>query len=156
KHMDRTMVLIIFYSPLVTSLYTANAREHPPDTCWSATTAIEAESELAEDISSKLLYQFAIGGRSVHRCWPSTSEDRRIHRLSFNFLQPSRETSTLYPLLVLPSLSLVSASAFTNICADQSLPMGSTVSTVSSNRVILFVCTLSINSCRVSFRSGSW
>jgi hypothetical protein len=82
-------------------------------------------------------YQFAIGGVSVHRCWPSGSEDRRVHWLSFNFLQPSLATSTLYPLLVLPSLSLVSTSTFSNMSTDQSLPLGSTVSTLASNRVIL-------------------
>src|SRR6516225_287972 len=99
-------------------------------------------------------YQLAIGGVPSDRCWPSGSEDRRVHWLSFNFLQPSRATSSLYPLLVLPSLSLVSTSTFSNMSTDQSLPLGSTVSTLASNRVILSEGMLSINSCRVCFWSG--
>src|SRR5437764_10580819 len=115
-----------------------------------------AESGPAEDIFEKLHYQFAIGGRSCHCCRPSGSEDRRVHWLSFDFLQPSRATNMVYPLLVLPSLSLVSTCTFADMSTDQSLPLGSTVSTLASNRVVWAECTLSINSCRVSFRSGSW
>src|SRR5579859_29533 len=110
----------------------------------------------AEDITLKLHYQLAIGGLSCHRCWPSGSEDRRVHWLSFNFLQPSRATNMMYTLHVLPSLSLVSTSPFSDMTTDQSLPLGSTVSTLASNRAILRECMLSINSCRVCFRSGVW
>src|SRR5216683_491971 len=53
-----------------------------------------AESGPAEDITWKLRYQFAIGGiSSSHSCWPSCSDHRRVHWLSFNFPQPSRTTS---------------------------------------------------------------
>src|SRR5208282_2880332 len=58
--------------------------------------------------------------------------------------------------LVLPSLSLVSTSPFSNMSTDQSLLLGSTVSTLASNRVILSEGMLSINSCRVCFWSGVW
>jgi hypothetical protein len=51
---------------------------------------------------SHLLYQFATGGISCHLSWPSCSENRMVHWLSFNFLQPSRVTAMMYPLLVLP------------------------------------------------------
>src|SRR6267143_1546222 len=52
-----------------------------------------AESGPAEDITWKLRYQFAIGGiSSSHSCWPSCSDHRRLHWLSFNFPQPSRTT----------------------------------------------------------------
>src|SRR5712672_2447314 len=89
--------------------------------------------------------QFAIGGRSCHCCRPSGSEDSRVHRLSFNFLQTSRATTIVYPLLVLPSLSLVFTSTFADMSTDQSLPRGSTVSTLASNLAVCAECTLSIN-----------
>src|ERR1700733_3208127 len=54
-----------------------------------------AESRPAENITWKLHYQFTIGGLSCHRCWPSGSEDMRVHWLSFNFLQPSRATNMM-------------------------------------------------------------
>src|SRR5882672_8962233 len=74
----------------------------------AVTTSSKRFSAMSKNTgSSRLLYQFATGGlSSFHRCWPSGWEDRRVHWLSFNFLQPSRATNMVYPLLVLPSLSL--------------------------------------------------
>src|SRR5712672_3524809 len=47
---------------------------------------IALPSGLAEDITWNLRYQFAIGGlSSSHSCWPSCSDHRRVHWLSFNF-----------------------------------------------------------------------
>src|SRR5216683_55688 len=65
-----------------------------PESHYRRQQQLLAESGPAEDITWKLRYQFAIGGiSSSHSCWPSCSDHRRVHWLSFNFPQPSRTTS---------------------------------------------------------------